>query len=105
VQRLAAWAGLGTFDDRTPVESAEDLVARIGDQEAVRALARSFTRARYGGPEALEESEEQADAMDAYYAKVRGTLRRLIRRRIVRLGRVPGGPLARRSSVPGALAR
>lgn len=106
VQRLARWAGIAPFDDRTPAESAADLAARIGERDSVRALARSYTRARYGGPEVatVAETEEEAEALDAHYAKVRAALRGLIRRRLVRLGRVPGGPLAR-GGIPAGLRR
>ncbi len=96
VQRLASWAGFGVLDDRTPAESAEDLAPRIGEPAALRGLARSYTGVRYGGPEAAEETEDQREQADEQYRTVRNVLRRLVVRRVFRLGRVQGGPLARR---------
>ncbi len=96
VQRLTSWAGIGTLDDRTPAESAEDLLPRVGEPAALRALARSYTKARYGGPEAGEETEAEREQLDGHYSTVRNVLRRQIVRRVLRLGRVRGGPLARR---------
>lgn len=102
VQLLANLAGLRPAHDRTPGEFAEDLASRIGEPAALQALARSYTRARYGGPEAESETEQEADALDDYYRPVRGILVRLVLRRATRLGRVQGGGLARRDTPAGA---
>ena len=110
LQRYAHWAGIGMLDDRTPTESADDLAQRIasGDagmreemRSALRALARSYVHARYSAAshadEPVEEVEEVAEALDAQYALVRRRLRGLVTGRILRFGRVPDGPLARRN--------
>ncbi|MGE3961036.1 MAG: DUF3488 and DUF4129 domain-containing transglutaminase family protein [Dehalococcoidia bacterium] len=96
VQLLAAVAGLAPAPDRTPAEVADDLAARIGRPEALTALARAYTRARYGGPEAGVETDEEAAALDGHYRAVRGLLWRRVLGRFRRLGRVEGGPLTRR---------
>lgn len=103
VQRLAAWAGFGLLPDRTPSESAEDLLPRVGEPAALRALARSYTRARYGGPEAGTEGDEERERLDEQYRLVRNVLRGHVTRRVFRMGRVRGGPLARRhpAAAPG----
>lgn len=102
VQLLANLAGLRAAEDRTPAEVAEDLAVRVHEPTALRALARSYTRARYGGPEAALEREEDARRLDEQYRLVRGRLWRMVFARVRRLGRVRGGPLARRSTTAGA---
>ena len=102
VQLLATIAGLRPAPDRTSIEEADDLAARIGQPEALRALARAYTRSRYGGPEAASETEEQAGALDDHYRAVRGILWRRVFMRVRRLGRVEGGPLTRRGAAVGA---
>ena len=102
VQLLASVAGFPAADERTATESAEDLAARIGEPGALRALALAYTRARYGGPEAGEESEAEGDALDEDYNRVRRILVRRGLRRISRFGRVPGGGLPRRDAAAGA---
>ena len=101
VQLLANLAGLRPDHDRTPGEFAEDLASRIGEPVALQALARSYTRARYGGPEADSETEQVAEALDEHYRSVRGILVRLGLRRAIRLGRVNGGGLTRRDTAAG----
>lgn len=103
VQLLANTAGLRPAHDRTPSEFADDLGARIGEPAALHALARSYTRARYGGPEAAGETESEAEALEADYRRVRGVLIRLSLRRASRLGRVQGGGLTRRDTAAGAV--
>ncbi|MQC18540.1 MAG: DUF4129 domain-containing protein [Chloroflexi bacterium] len=93
---FAARAGLRPPPARTPIEVATDLATRTGEAEAWRSIASSFNRARYGGPSAPPEDDETARAQTAEYRRVRGTLVRLMMRRIVRLGRTPQGQLARR---------
>lgn len=102
VQLLATGAGFRAADERTATESAEDLAARIGEAGALRALAVAYTRTRYGGPEAGEESDEEANALDEDYNRVRKILVRRGLRRISRFGRVSGGGLARRDAAAGA---
>jgi len=107
VQRLASWAGTGLLPDRTPAESADDLAARIGEPAALRALARSYSRARYGGPRvgdgADEDSEQEREHLDEQYRQVRDALRSRVVRRVFRLGRVQGGPLTRGGAAAGGV--
>jgi len=93
---FAARAGLRPPPDRTPIEVAAELATRSGEAEAWRSIAASYNRARYGGPSAPPEDDETAQARTADYRRVRGALVKLMMRRIVRLGRTPQGPLARR---------
>jgi len=102
VQLIANAAGLRSAEDRTATEFADDLAARIGEPDALRALAVSYTRARYGGVEASSESEDVANALDQHYNRVRRVLVRRALRRVTRFGRVEGGALARRDAAAGA---
>ncbi len=101
VQTLAALAGLRPAPDRTPAEEADDLAARVGQPDALRALAGAFTRSRYGGPDAIVETDEDTAVLDAHYRAVRGVLWRRVLGRVRRLGRIEGGPLARRGAAAG----
>jgi hypothetical protein len=101
MQLLANAAGLRPAEDRTAAEFADDLAARIGEPAALKALAASYTRARYGGIEGSTESEDDANALDEHYNRVRGVLVRRALRRLTRFGRVEGGALARRDATAG----
>jgi transglutaminase-like putative cysteine protease len=72
VQRLAAWAGLSSRATRTPLEATTDLGGTVQDRGALAALARSFTRARYGRRQ--EERDDEARELDDAYRRVRGQL-------------------------------
>ena len=104
IQWLAAAAGLRADEHQTPVETAAVLGERVGEPAALAELARSYTRTRYGGPEAAVESAEDATRLDEDYRRVRQVLLRLVVRRATRLGRVPGRPLPRQvEGAAGAL--
>jgi transglutaminase-like putative cysteine protease len=100
--QLAALAGLQPSHDRTAVEAADDLGSRIGHGPGLHEIARAFSAQRYGGSLARAESEERAAQLDEAYGIVRAELRRQIVRRVLRLGRVAGGPLARWNPAAGA---
>jgi hypothetical protein len=104
IQRLAHWAGIQPQAFRTPVEGAQDIAIALGPDSApaLRALARSYTRARYGPRvDEVEESEADQRELSRQYRSVRGPLWRLVFRRVLRFGRVPDRLLPRR----GALLR
>ncbi len=84
VQRLASWAGIPTGDARTPSEAATALDRYLGEPAALAALARSFTRVRYGRPG--EETAEEARARDEDYRRVSRRLWRLAARRAALAG-------------------
>lgn len=105
VQLFARLAGLTAAPDRTAVETAEDLGPRLRSPQAADAtvaLAQSYTRARYGRADGVTESDEETARLEGEYRRVRGVLVRMALQRLTRLGRVQGGPLARRDAAAGA---
>jgi transglutaminase-like putative cysteine protease len=91
--RLAGWAGLLPPEHATPAEVAERLGHALSEPSAMRALARSYTRLRYGREKDGTEPEEEARMLDEQYRRVRGRLYRRIMQRISRGGAVDA-PLA-----------
>ena len=76
VQRLSGWAGVRADPHRTPIEAAAALQRELEAEEQVELLARSFTRARYGGAAAstAEDTDEDPTRLDALYRRVRNRL-------------------------------
>jgi hypothetical protein len=109
VSRLASWAGVLPADHHTPAEVATVLGQALGEPTAMRALARSYTRSRYGREKESEESEDDARLLDEQYRRVRGRLWRRVVRRVLRGGAVDHPPHAlpplARGYAPGAAAR
>ncbi|MQC47589.1 MAG: DUF4129 domain-containing protein [Chloroflexi bacterium] len=99
---FASFAGLSPDPGRTPMEMAHDLAERSGVSESWDALARAYIRVRYGGPDIDQEAEADAEGYAEHYRLVRHALLGLITRRLVRFGRIPGGPLPRRGGVARA---
>jgi transglutaminase-like putative cysteine protease len=102
---FAAFAGLRPASARTPAEVAADLAERTGEPEAWHAVARAYTRTRYGGPDVVAESEEDAETQTDHYRRLRRLLVGMALRRVTRFGRVAGGPLSRRSLATGGRTR
>ena len=96
VQQLAQWAGVAPSDHLTPTEAARMLSIPVGEPAALAALARDYTRDRYGRGHVEAESEAQAKELDANYARVYRRLRRMVARRITHFGRVDQRRLAGR---------
>ncbi|MEX2374027.1 MAG: DUF4129 domain-containing protein, partial [Dehalococcoidia bacterium] len=95
---FASFAGLSPDPGRTPTERASDLSERSGVPESWAALARAYIHVRYGGPDTDEEGEAESEAHAEHYRLVKRALLSLVTRRVLRLGRIPGGPLPRRGS-------
>lgn len=97
VHTLASWAGIAAPEQATPSEAAAVLGAVLGESAAMQALARAYTRDRYGRPEAQGIEDEQTQRLaDREYRRVRDQLRRRITARILHVGHVPEEGLARR---------
>ncbi|MDA0351422.1 MAG: transglutaminase domain-containing protein [Chloroflexi bacterium] len=89
LQRITAWAGIEPRVTRTPLEWAHEVAATTGEPAAFDAIARDYTRARYG-LEAAPPSEEAATALHESYRLARNRLWRRVFSRFI--------PFRRRSS-------
>ena len=91
VHRLASWAGIAPAPHLTVVEAAEALGVALAELASMRAIARAYTRDRYGPPVAAPQPEdEQTERLaDRDYRRVRDELRQRILSRIVHFGHVP----------------
>ena len=83
---LAVWADVAPLSTRTPLEAARELRASIGVDADMVAIARAYTRRRYGRPEeptvddGLTQSEEpdrRAPDLDGAYLAARNRLLRM----------------------------
>ena len=86
LQRLATWAGLGARTTDTPYDAMAALGVIIEqdvrmERPAARAMARSYTRERYGGG-GYEESDDESAELEAQYRLIRRRLVPLIIRRV-----------------------
>ena len=86
LQRLATWAGLGARTTDTPYDAMAALGVIIEqdvrmERPAARAMARSYTRERYGAG-GYEESEDESAELEAQYRLIRRRLVPLIIRRV-----------------------
>ena len=96
LQLLASRVGIAPAANLTPVEAARNLRAEVAVDVEIEALGRAYARERYGGRE-REESEDEAERLDALYVSARNRiLRRLLRRAV---------PIARSRSAVGERAR
>lgn len=102
VQRLSHWAGFGPPENLTPMEAADLVALRIGERDALRALAVAYTRSRYGREAAHDEGEEEALRLDQHYGNIGRRLWREVFARVLRLGRVAQPPERARHTYAGA---
>lgn len=91
VMRLAELAGLAPDAACTPTEAAEVLGPGLGEPDAMRLLAVSYTNQRYAREGVAENADATAEAERAYRA-VRGVLHKRIAKRVLRLWQVPERP-------------
>jgi hypothetical protein len=96
LQQFAGWAGIAQPTNRTPLESARTISNALGlGVTSLDALAAAFTRERYGADHAVEESESDAERLDADYVLARKRLARMALRRVIPARRRrPRGELA-----------
>jgi transglutaminase-like putative cysteine protease len=89
IQRLVSWTGIRPHATRTPLEWAREVADEVGESTEFDAIARDYTRIRYGA-ELGERSEEQLTALNESYRVVRNRLwRRAFGRVIPRRGASP----------------
>jgi hypothetical protein len=90
LQRLTGWGAIEPRVTRTPLEWAREVSSVVGASEEFEAVARDYTRARYGHGEP-DRSAEEADTLHERYRTARNQLWRQIARRLI--------PWRRRSAV------
>ncbi len=82
LQRLTGWTGIEPRATRTPIEWAREVATVVGAADGFEAVARDYTRVRYGSGEP-ERSEDEAAALHEHYREARNQLWRQIARRFV----------------------
>jgi transglutaminase-like putative cysteine protease len=82
LQRLAAWMGINPRVTRTPLEWARETAGQVGETPGFEAIARDYTRARYGAG-TDERSEEETTVLDKHYRQARNQLWRHLTRRLL----------------------
>lgn len=102
LQRLAAWVGINPRVTRTPLEWARETAGQVGETEGFEAVARDYTRARYGAG-TDQHSEEETTELDEQYRQARNQLWRHLTRRLLpirgRTSAVAESPTARANRV------
>lgn len=98
LQRMATWAGLGARTTDTPYDAMDALGGIIeqdarSERPAAQAMARSYTRERYGVA-GYVESDEESEELDAQYRLIRRRLVPLIIRRVWPFGAGVADPSA-----------
>ena len=97
LQQLASLAGAPMRSNRTPLESARQLEALVGEEVDLGELAAAYSRERYAATGAeYEVDEEAADQLRENYVAARNRLIGRVVARAIRFGRVrsPRGEVA-----------
>ena len=82
LQRLTGWSGIEPRVTRTPIEWAREVASTVGAPADFEAVARDYTRVRYGDGEP-DRSEDEVTALHDHYREARNQLWRQVARRII----------------------
>lgn len=82
LQRLTSWSGIEPRVTRTPIEWSREVSSVVGASDDFEAIARDYTRARYGVRN-VEPTEDEATVLHDHYRAARNQLWRQVARRFI----------------------